>query len=149
MRYMPTAPGRLPRMVRFMSGGHHAGQALAEFQEDIAAEAVADDDVGHALEYVPSLHVAHEVQGTGLEELIGLLHGFAAFFLLLPDVEETHLGLFDASDMVHEDGTHDPKLHQMLGLTIHVGSDVQHEADPALIGHEGANGRTEHAFDGV
>ena len=70
----------------------HRRQPFGGLQHDVADEAVADDDVGRALEDVVAFDVAVEVEmpagGRRAQQLAGLLDRLAALDRLLADVEQ-------------------------------------------------------------
>ena len=63
------------------------------------------------------------------EQSVGSLSLLIALGFLLPDIQETHLGIFDVVNVFGVNGTHHGSLHQMFRLAIHVGAGVQKESD--------------------
>src|SRR5215210_8582212 len=63
----------------------HLGQSLGAFEDHVAHEAVADDHVGVAVEHVPPLDVAEEVQAGRLQDLEDLAGDVVPLPLLLAD----------------------------------------------------------------
>mmetsp|Transcript_1251 Transcript_1251/g.3581 ORF Transcript_1251/g.3581 Transcript_1251/m.3581 type:complete len:368 (-) Transcript_1251:709-1812(-) len=109
---------------------HHAGQALRGLEHHVADKAVADDDVGRALEDVVALDIAVEVQlpgGTrGPQQLAGPFDGLAALDGFFADVEQADARFLDAIDRRHQRTAHHRELQQVLGRRVDVGAEVEH-----------------------
>ena len=90
---------RVARELLLDELGQHRRQPFGGLEHDVADEAVADDDVGRALEDVVGLDVAVEIDdaggGRGAQQLARLLDRLAALDRLFADVEQAdrRLGL--------------------------------------------------------
>src|SRR6266571_500391 len=75
---------------------HHVGDAFPQLQHHVAHKAIADDDVGLALEQLAALDVAHKAKASGGEQGKGRARELAALGVLLPITQQSHLWMSDA-----------------------------------------------------
>ena len=106
-------------------------RALCSLDQDIAAEAVGDNDIGLSSKDVLTFDIADEADArvlpkAGLRRLDQLvtLAGF------LTVAEQGHARLRDAHQLFGTDSAHYRVLHKVLGLRIGVGADVEEKAVP-------------------
>src|ERR1700687_867373 len=105
------------------------GGAFRGLDQDVAAEAVGDHDIGLSFEDVLALDVADEIdawqrpkQGfASLNQLVALA-GF------LPIAEERHPWRLEAHQLLGIDAPHQRVLDEVLRLGIGVGADIEEEA---------------------
>ena len=120
-----------------------ARNAFGGFEEDIAGEAVGDEDVDVAVEDRGPFDVAGKVRGV-FQGLVGELEFGGAFDGLGADVEEADAGVGDAAgDLVGkaELGV----LDEVFGFCLEVGADVENGDGIFSGGHEGEEGGAEDA----
>src|SRR5262249_30562274 len=112
-----------------------------DLEDDVADEALGDDDFAHALVDVAPLDVADELvlEGAVLEEVLRFLGELVALVLLGADVEQADLGLVALEDVLGEDGAHDAVLIKMFRFGVNVGADVEKDGEALLGGHEGGD----------
>ena len=133
---------------------HHAGQAFAGLEQHIADKAIADHQVGGALEDVVTFDVAVEVdlasRRRAAQQLAGLLDHLAALGRLFADVEQADAGLFGAVECTDQRTAHHRKLQQVLGRAVDVGTEVEHLGEAAQhVGQQRGNGRAVDAVEGL
>src|SRR5690606_12116780 len=96
-----------------------------EFQEDVAHEPIADQNIALVLDDVTPFDVPYEVQAGALEELIGLKGLLVAFLRLLADVEQPDARHVDPHQITSVDRAEVGELEK-LGRT---GVDVRTSID--------------------
>src|SRR6202140_596757 len=102
---------------------------LGGLDQDVAAEAVRDDDIGLAFEDVLAFDVADEIDPFELaEQWFGRLHQLVALAGLLAVAEQRHPRRLDTHQPVGVDAPHQRVLGEMLGLGVGVGANVQQKA---------------------
>src|SRR3972149_4400261 len=120
-------------------------QPLDKLDEDVAREAVADDDVGFARDKVVTLDVADEVEVAVLEQLVGLLGNTVALALFRAVAEYGNGGLGYAEGGLGVDRAHDRELEEVLGGAVRIRPEVNDEA----VGGDGKAGATSGALDAL
>ena len=109
----------------------HLGETLAELEDDVADEAVADDDIHLAGVDVAALDVADEVEAEGrrggLDQLMRLLRQLVALGLFFAVGEQADAGMLYAEDAAHVGVAHDGELEQIGRLAVGVGAHVEHQ----------------------
>src|SRR5436190_15176286 len=107
---------------------------LEELQADVAGEAVANDDVGGALEQLAALDVAAEPKLARLEQRVRLECEVVALLRLLSDRQEADVGLRDAEDLAREHGSHVRELEEVVGARVRVRARIDQHRRPASPG---------------
>ena len=113
---------------------HHALRVL---EQHIAREAVRRQHIAAAGERVARLDVAAELKGLLLRhQLVGLLRLLVALGRLRADVEQADLRLFHVHHAAHVGAAHQAKLHDPLGLAVHIRAGVHHQQRTARHGQQ-------------
>ena len=108
--------------------GDELGGAFAGLEGDVADEAVADDDVGVAVEEVAAFDVADEVDvGELAEEGQGVAGEGVALGVFFADGEQADAGAVDAEDVAGVHVAHDGELDEVVGVGVDVGAYVEEE----------------------
>src|SRR6266536_2049568 len=106
---------------------------LEQLEDDIAGEAVGDDDVGGALEDVAALGVSSEVEIARRQELVRLERELVSLLGLLADREQPDLRIPDVEYLRGEDRTHVGELDEVLRTSVGVGAGVEQDASIAPV----------------
>ena len=124
--------------------GHISGGALHGLEEDVARVAVRYNDIHLAEHRLPGLHIAHEVNPSGLvsggEQGVGLPLQVGALGGLRADVQQAHLGLGALEHPLGVVGAHKGKLEQVLRGTLGGGAAVDEHRPAGAGGHHGSQG---------
>src|SRR5512136_1889629 len=104
-----------------------SGHAFREFQQDVAHEAVADDDVGLAVGDIHALDISYEIEATFLQQVTRFLDHLVAFALFRAHIEKAHGGIIYAVELPDKDAPGHREFQQIAGLTADVGPHIQHE----------------------
>ena len=124
------------------------GDALGQFEHDVAHKAVADDDVDVAVHDVARLDVAGKPDaGVGFEQLVRFAVDGGAFGILGPVVDEGDLGLRAAHDLLGIDAAHGAEGVEHLGPALGVGAAVQQQEILFGAGHRGGQRRALDALE--
>jgi len=137
-----------PRAAEFLAQHltDHLGQSFGALERHVADKAVADNDVGRALEDVVAFNVAEEVEIGGAQQLTGLLNDLVALDDFFANVEQTDRWTRLLLDHRHHRRGHLRKLQQVLGLAVGVGTKIQHgRAGTFLVRDGGGNCRAVNA----
>lgn len=135
----------------FGTGGAHdfafdhledgVGEGFGGFEEDIAGEAVGDDDVGGFVPEVMAFDIADEVEAGGFaQEFAGFLDEGVAFVLFGAVGHEANGGVGAAEDVAGVGGAHDGVLEEVEGLAIGIGAGVDEDPVAGERGHHGGDG---------
>ena len=116
--------GELAAELVLEEGGGGATEGLGELEEDVADEAIADDDVGLVGKDIGAFNVADEVEAAFLEDGEGFLDLAVALAVFAADAEEADGGIIDAEELADEDAAHNGEAHELLGTTVDVAADV-------------------------
>src|ERR1017187_507613 len=126
----------------------HVAQTLADFQGDVADEAVADHHIDVARIDVAAFHVADEVEVEVFEHGRRGVGELVALVFLLADGEQADTRIGAVQDVARIDRGHDRELAQHAGSAIDVGSDIHENHGSAFGGGEDADqSGTLHAGD--
>src|ERR1700730_14578272 len=105
------------------------GGTLGGLDEDVAAEAVRDHDIGLAFEDVLAFDVADEIDPfERAEQWFGRLHQLVALAGLLAVAKQRPSWRLETHKLLGVDAPHQRVLDEMLRLGIGVGTDVQEKA---------------------
>src|ERR1700724_487601 len=105
------------------------GGTLGGLDEDVAAEAVRDHDIGLAFEDVLAFDVADEIDSfEAAEEWFTRLHQLVALAGLLAVAEQRHPWCVETQQLLGVDAAHQRVLDETLRLGVAVGPDVQQKA---------------------
>ena len=137
----PALDGR-PKLVH-----DEVRHPLHRLDDDVAGEAVGDDDVGDVRGDMLPLYVADEVEVALGQQGVGLLGQRTPLRLLFADVQQRHPGPFHLPRPLHVGRGHLGELHQVAGLAVRVGADVQENGELAGEGHEAHQGGPRDALD--
>ncbi len=110
---------------------HGPDRALEHLQRHVAREAVADDDLGRALEQQAPLDVPDKADPVRGKQLVGLADEPVALLRLLADREQTDLRVGEVQDLLGEDRPHVRELEQVLGTRVGVRAGVDQDRRPA------------------
>ncbi len=125
------------------------GHAFHRLDDDVAGEAVGDDDVRLCEGDVAALEVADEVDVRRPEKLRGFLGEGVALGVLLADVEEGYFRVLPLPDTAHIGRRHLRPLDEVLRLRVGVGTDVKEDRELAREREEAGEGRPLDATDAV
>ena len=123
-----TAPSRVGGRRRQLLAQHRADgvdDAFADLQRDVAGEAVADDDVGVAVEQVAGLDVADERQAAGLERAERLAGQLIALQRFLADRQQADPRRRPPERDLGVGAAHRRELAQVRRLAVDGGADVE------------------------
>ena len=124
--------------------------AFVGLEEDIAGEAVADDDVGHTGRDVSGFGIADEVDMfILLEQRVRVLLQFRTLVRLDADVEKPDLRVVHAHDFVHVDRAHEGERVEGFRRDFDVRAAVDEHEVALVTGHDGGDGGAAHAFDAL
>ena len=124
------------------------GDALGQFQHNVADKAVADDNVHVTVHDVARLDVARKVDaGVGLQQLVGLAVGRRALRVLRAVVDKRDLRLGAAHDLLGVDAAHRAEGVQHFGAALDVRTAVQQQEVLLRAGHRGGQCRALDALD--
>ena len=124
------------------------GDALGQFQHDVADKAVADDDVHITVHDVARLDVARKVDaGVCLQQLVGLAVGRRALRVLRAVVDKRDLRRFAAHDLLGVDAAHRAEGVQHFGAALDVRTAVQQQEILLGAGHRGGQRRALDTLD--
>ena len=134
------------RELLTQKAGNHAGQALGGLERHVAHKAVANNDVGRALEDVVAFHIAVKVQRAALpgaaQQLAGALDFFVALDGFFADVEQAHARVGRPAQRRDQCRAEHGKLQQMLGRAVHIRAQIKHGSGAAVrVGHGIGDGR--------
>jgi hypothetical protein len=119
-----------------------AGDALEELDDNVADEAIADDDVGPVSDHVVRLDVADEMQVRGGQLGVRLAGLLVPLVDLLADVQQADPRVLHAEDVLGKDRAHGRELDEVVGLGVHVGADVEQHDRAGGGDHVGRERRT-------
>jgi hypothetical protein len=122
----------------------HLAERLGALQHGVADEAVANDHVHFAIENVPPLDVADEVEAGRLEHPEDLAGELRPLPLFLADRQYADARLRHAKHRLGVEVPHDGELAQMNGLAVDVGSHVEEHGAAPGVGQHGGEGRPVH-----
>ena len=109
----------------------HLGEALAELEDDVAHEAVADHHIHRACVDVAPLDVADEVDvrrwRRRLDKLVRLLRKLVALGLFFAVRQQPYARIAQPQHALHVDRAHQRELEQVGRLAVGVRADIQHE----------------------
>ena len=109
------------------------GHAFAKFQDDIADEAVTDDDIDRAFRYISPFYVTIERDSFQIfQHRIRLLAEFVALRRFLADVQQADRRLFDAQDVFCIMVSHDGPFDEVLRLAVGIGPGVEEHRNALL-----------------
>lgn len=133
-------------------GADEFGQAFAGLEGDVADEAVADDDVGAAIEEVAAFDVADDVEAGGAKKGEGFPGLGVALGVFFADGEQADAGVGDVEDAAGVEVAHDGELEEVCGVGVDVGADIEEDGWVAVGGGKdgsegGAVDAGEHAED--
>lgn len=123
---------------------HHGedgvGQGLGGFEQDIAGEAVCDDDVWGLVPEVVAFNIADEIEASGFaQELAGFFDQSIAFFLLGAVRHEADSGIGAIEHVACVSRAHDGVLQEVEGLAVGVGTGVDEHPVSGEGGHHGGD----------
>src|SRR3984893_10145782 len=105
------------------------GGTLGGLDQNVAAEAIRDHDIGLAFEDVLALDVADEIDPfERAEQWFARLHQLVALAGLLTVAEQRHPWRLETHQLLGVDAPHQRVLDEVLWLGIGVGTDVQQKA---------------------
>src|ERR1700676_2560694 len=123
------------------------GKAFADFQGDIADEAVADNYVHVSGEKISTFDVADKMDRALFQTRVNLAREFVALHFFLTDRQEADARPAVAKGRAVIDFAHHSKLHQVLRLGIHMCGDVEKHRNAAFgIRERGSKRDTIHRF---
>src|SRR5580698_7907073 len=125
----------------FQHGANVLDQSFADLQRDVADEAVADDHVHIAAEYVAAFDVANEVERKLLQARRGFAGQLVAFHFFFADGKQSHARPLGSPDRAVINLAHHCELLDLLGLGINVRADVEDDSDFFLHVWEGGRER--------
>lgn len=99
---------------------HATSETLASLENDVADEAIANDDIDAIAKEVMAFDIADEVNGSLLAEFIGFEGQFIAFDGLGADAQDADTGLSTTEDLPGVDMAHDGVLEEMHRFTVNV-----------------------------
>ena len=117
--------------------------------DDVADEAVADNNVEFLAEQVVAFHVAGKVQAQSLAIFQRLLGQLVALGLLGADTQQPHAGLRFAEHFAGVNVTHNGVMHQVSGLALDVRPGVEQHEVAHLGRHHGGDAWTIHTRQGA
>ena len=126
---------------------HHLTKTLCDFEDHIACETVADDDVDVGIENIAAFDIATEVDACRLEDPVALTRLRTAFALILSDRHQTHPGRIHTEDRLRVERAHDGELHELVWLALHVGADIEDQGMTLFLGHHCGQSRPVDAVD--
>ena len=101
--------------------------ALAGFQNDVADEPVADDDVHAVVEQIKTLAVAHEIEIQLRAQFRGGPGEIVALGFLRAIAQHADARLGDAQDSLPINAAHDGELREVRRLGHGIGTAVEHD----------------------
>ena len=125
---------------------HHGGHPLADFEDDVADEPLADQHVRLALIQTATFDVADVaiLEPALREKLVRLAGEVVAFAVFGADVHQADAGILDSQHLMSIQGTHHGILIEVLGPGTGIGADVHQQGTPGQRRqHDGDTG----AFD--
>src|ERR1017187_5055291 len=117
----------------------HVAQTLADFQRDVADEAVADHHVDVAGIDVAAFDIADEVEVEVLKHGRGCVGELIAFVFLLADGEQSDARIGTVQDVARINFGHNRELAQHARRAIDVGADIHQNHGRAFGGGEDAD----------
>ena len=106
----------------------HAAHGFQELEQNIAGEAVADNNVKLPGEHISAFAVPGEMQTLFVtQEFKAAESQVISLALLLTDVEQADAGATNLQDITAVDVPKQRELMQVGGLAIHVGPHIQHQ----------------------
>ena len=105
-------------------------QALREFDNHVADEAIGDDDIGFASVNIAAFDVPHKAirERTIAEQRVGFLHEIVPFAFFFADVHEADRRPVDAEHVLGECRPHRTVFEQVAWLREHVRADIHNHA---------------------
>lgn len=134
----PTA-----RQLFFDNFEHRLGGTFPRFEEHIAHEPIADNDIGDALKEGLALHITYKVIfQIGFEEMIGFFSDAIAFGGFLADVEQSDSWIGDFEDLGGVDLPHQSEIEQLARGAIDGGAAIEEHTASRVGRQDGGDSRT-------
>src|SRR5579885_3916485 len=146
-------PGQLARQIasdlRLNQIDQRLRQALAQLEDHIAHEAVADDDIRASRRNIAALDVADKIQAQSrralLQQLMCKLNLLVALALLLAVRQQADAWRTDVEELLHIDRAHNSELLEIFGFAVRIRAHIDDQADAIPGGEDAAQGGPLHA----
>jgi hypothetical protein len=120
---------------------------LGGFENHVADETVADDDIGVPVVDIAPLGVADEVETRLFQNAEGLFRELVALSFFFTNRQEADARRFDVEEHLRVKVTHDRELAKVTWLGVDVRTDVEEKRVSLQAGKDRCKRRTAHAFD--
>ena len=133
--------------LAFQHRKHRDGEALGGFQNDVADEAVANDDVNVVLEQIVALDIADEIQIKLLAKLERRERKLVALGFFRADAQNADARSFASKNLARINTSHHRELREMKRLALDVRTGVQQDKFISLARDDRSDAAAVHAVN--